>query len=239
MSADWWPTLLAHIPKEAPWSDQHVVVAEIKSFDEKPHAGTRRTFAALVPLDELEAVKAALANLHHEVSTSGPHPYYSKDDPYQPWFGIEAIDLPSKRYEPLVLSWASHDLTVLQPEPGFLMTYGLMPRPRKDGFVYWDDPQEPRHGIVTVSPPSKWDFPLGTPAYVAISRDFLQDYLTLRQMALVQVYFEQRWGFADDDAKESWEGRKAPPSNSPTGTSSWASAPAARGRCPPRCGALA
>ena len=59
MSTDWWPTLLAHIPKEAPWSDQHVVVAEIKSFDEKPHAGAQRTFAALVPLDELEAVKAA------------------------------------------------------------------------------------------------------------------------------------------------------------------------------------
>ena len=31
-----------------------------------------------------------------------------------------------------------------------------------------------------------------THAYVSIARDFLQDYLTLRHMALVQVYWEKR-----------------------------------------------
>lgn len=202
MSTDWWPTLLAHIPKEAPWSAQDVIVAEVKSFDEKPHAGTRRSFAALIPIDELDAVKATLAKLDFDVSASGPHPFYSKDHPYRPSFGINATDLPSKRYEPLVLAWMSHNLTTLQPDPGFLMTYGLMPRPGRDGIVHWDDPQEPRHNIVTVSAPSKWDWPLGTHAYVAISKDYLQDYLTLRQMALVQVFWEQRWGYADADAKE-------------------------------------
>lgn len=160
VSKDWWPSLLFHIPKEAPWRDDHVVVAEIKSFDEKPHAGIRRTFAALVPVDDLKAVAAALANLDHNVCTSGPHPSYFKDSPYLPCFRIDAVDLPSKHYDPLILSWASHDLTVLQPDPGFLMTYGLMPRAGKEGFVHWDDPKEPRHDIVIATPPSRWNWRL-------------------------------------------------------------------------------
>lgn len=202
MSTDWWPTLLAHIPKEDPWGAQDVVVAEIKSFDEKPHAGARRTFAALVPMEKLDAVKGALAQLHNEVSTSGVNPTYRSDVPFEPRFWIGSTSSLDDRYEPLILAWESNNITVLQPDPAFLMTYGLTPRPGKDGAVHWDDPQIPRHNIVTVSAPSRWESPLGTHAYVTISRDFLQDYLTLRQMALVQVFFEQRWGDADAEAKE-------------------------------------
>jgi hypothetical protein len=90
MSENWWPTPLAHIPREDPWADEHVVVAEIKSFDEQPHAGYRTTIAALVPIEQLDAIKKALAKLDHEVSTSGPHPYYAEDHPFKPAFWIEA-----------------------------------------------------------------------------------------------------------------------------------------------------
>ena len=208
MSSDWWPAPLAHIPVEEPWARDDVVVAEVKSFDEQPHPGQRLTFAALVSVDQIDVVKKALANLGHDVSTNGPHPYYMKERPFVPAFWVGARDLPSDKYEPLVLSWRSHHTTVLQPDPGFLMTYGLVPRPVKGGIVYWDEPQLPRYSIVTVSPPSIWDFLKATHAYVSIARDFLQDYLTLRHLALVQVYWEMRWATIDADIEERLNGQE-------------------------------
>lgn len=202
MSEDWWPATLAHMAGEDPWAHEDVIVAEIKSFDERPHAGQRRVFAALVPLDQIKEVEAAFAKLDHDVSTSGPHPFYDEDRPFTPTFWIGAKALPSDEYEPLILTWMSHDKTVLQPDPGFLMTYGLAQRSVEGGMVYWDDPQAPRHNVVSVTPPSVWKFPLGTHAYVSISRDYLQDYLTLRHMALVQIFWEIRWGKIDPEIEK-------------------------------------
>jgi hypothetical protein len=199
---DWWPSSLAHIPKETPWADDDVIVAEVKSFDEVPSGGHRVTFAALVPLDQIGRVEKELDKLKHDVSTSGPHPFYSKDRPFTPKFWIGTKTLPREQYEPLVLSWRSHDKTVLQPDPGFLMTYGLVPRALIGGTVNWDDPQTPRHNIVSVTAPSVWEFPLSSHAYVSISKDYLQDYLTLRQMVLVQVYWEIRWSEIDPEIAE-------------------------------------
>jgi hypothetical protein len=139
--------------------------------------------------------------LGHSVDASGPRPYYVKDRSFKPSFWIEGRDLPSDKYEPLVLSWKSHHTTVLEPDPGFLMTYGLVPRTGNREIVYWHDPEVPRYGIVTVVPRSVWYFPLGTRAYVLIRKAYLQDYLTLRNMALVQVYWEIRWGSIDADMR--------------------------------------
>jgi hypothetical protein len=208
MAEDWWPALLAHIPTEDPWAENNVVVGEVRSFDEEPHAGQRTAFSALVPLDQIAAVQAALANLDHDVSTSGPHPFYMKDRPFVPRFWIGAKELPSDEYEPFVLCWRSHDKTVLQPDPGFLMTYGLAQRAIEGGAVHWDDPEAPRHDIVTVTAPSVWDFPLGTHAYVSISKEYLEDYLTLRNMALVQVYWEIRWGKTDPEIEQRLNGQE-------------------------------
>ena len=181
---------------------ESVVVAEIKSLDNPPFAVQRSTFAALVPSGQIDAVKAHLAQFDQNISTSGPYPFYMEDRPFQPEFWIAATNLPAEKYEPLVLQWRSHHSTVLHPDPGFLMTYGLVPRPGKAGTVYWDDPRTPRPAIVTVSAPALWNFPLTSRAYVSIARDFLQDYLTLRHMALVQVFWEIRWAKADADIDE-------------------------------------
>lgn len=197
MTTDWWPTALAHIPKENPLAHEQVVVAEVQSFDETPHQGQRTMFSLLVPVDQLDFIKASLLSLDHEVSASGPHPSYLKDRPFEPQFWIEARTRPNKKFEPLVLEWRSHHTTVLQPDPGFLMTYGLVPRVGSGGMLFWDDPRSPRRGIVVVSPPSIWSGLVGTHAFVSISREFLRDYLTLRHMALVQVYWELRWAALD------------------------------------------
>jgi hypothetical protein len=160
MTDDWWPKPLAHVAGEDPWSHNPVVVAEVRSFNEQPHAGHRTIFAALVPLDQISVVETKLARLNHQVSASGPHPFYREDPPFKPEFWVGARGLPSEKYEPLILTWTSHDKTVLQPDPGFLMTYGLVPRSANGEVVYWDDPQTPRHDIVTVTAPLRGTFRL-------------------------------------------------------------------------------
>jgi hypothetical protein len=196
---NWWPTSLTHITHENPWGDNHVVVAELRSFEGTPFHGYRRTISVLIPISKLPEVKANLVRLENEVSASGPHPTPSDGQPYEPKFWVGAQGLLDLRYEPLVLSWSSHDRTVLFPDPGFLMTYGLTPRPGESSMILWDDPAAPSHEVVKVSAPSTWLFPSYTPSHVSISRDYLQDYLTLRQMALVQVFWEQRCQPADEE----------------------------------------
>jgi hypothetical protein len=202
MTIDWWPTSLAHIPKEDPWAHDHVIVAEIKSFDDGGHMGTRFTISALVPIADLDAVCQNLAALDPKVSTSGPWPFPREDRAYEPRFWIDFFGLSGGRYEPLVLPWLSHDHTVFVPEPGFLMTYGLVPRPLGNGAVHWDNPAGPVQDIVKVTAPSVYSFPKVTPASVSISRDYVQDYLTLRKRALVQSFAERRFSSTDREIEE-------------------------------------
>lgn len=202
MTIDWWPASLTHIPKEDPWAHDHVIVAEIKSFDDGGGMGLRITISALVPISDLDAVCQNLAALDPAVRTSGPWPFPREDRAYEPQFWIDAFGLSGGRYEPLVLSWRSHDHTVFVPEPGFLMTYGLVPRPLRNGAVHWDNPAGPVRDIVKVTAPSVYSFPKVTPASVSISRDYVQDYLTLRKKALVQSFEERRFSSTDREIEE-------------------------------------
>ncbi|WP_193188972.1 hypothetical protein [Nisaea sediminum] len=200
MTDSWWPAPLAHIPNETPWEHEKVVVAEIRSFEDSPYPGQRRLFSALIPADELENSGAELSDIDFQVSTSGPHPVYDAETAYVPKFWVSAPKMPSERYEPLILAWTSHDKTALWPDPGFLMTYGLVQRPVRDGGLVWDDPEAPKTDIVFASAPAIWDSPRYTQhAHVSIAKDYLQDYLTLRNMVLVHIYWEQRWAKIDDD----------------------------------------
>ncbi len=196
-SAPCWPTLIAHVATEDPWSHDPVVVAEFRSFDERPYAGQRHSFCALVPMDELEYVAQHMTEFSDMIETSGPHPSPHPGMRYEPTFSIEAHGDLDDSYEPLVLSWKSHDKRILIADPGFLMTYGLVPRNRGDGGQIWDNPAGPEYDIVQVGPPSTWKFPLASPSTVTVRRAYLQDYLSLRNMALVQVYYERRCGESD------------------------------------------
>jgi hypothetical protein len=202
MMTDWWPAPLAHVPKEDPWAHDHVIVAEIKSFDDDGHGGERITISALVPISDLDAVRQHIAALDYVVRTSGPRPFPSEDQAYEPRFWIGAHGLSQGRYEPLVLSWRSHDHTVFVPEPGFLMTYGLAPRSVGNGAVHWDDPAGPVRDIVKVSALSVYSFPKCTHASVSICKEYLQDYLTLRKKALVQSFREKRFSSTDSEIEE-------------------------------------
>jgi hypothetical protein len=122
---NWWPKPLAHVRDIDPWADTDVVVAEIQSFDDAPHTGHRHVFSALVPVAELADVSENLARFEYGVQASGPRPSARPGHPYTPKLWIEREGSPTYTYEPLVLSWQSHDKTVLQLDPGFAMTYDL------------------------------------------------------------------------------------------------------------------
>lgn len=191
-ASDWWPHNLAHIPAEDPWAADYVIVAEIKGFEDEGHGGSRTTISALVPVVDIDLFLSNPPQLDFTVSTSGPRPY-AGDEPYEPTFWVGAYGEVERRFEPLVLSWESHNQTVLAPDNGFLMTYGLIPRLLKDGHVHWDDMTGPHRDVVKVTGPSRYDFPDTSPASVSISKPYLQDYLSLRKMALVQSFWEDRF----------------------------------------------
>jgi hypothetical protein len=196
MDDDWWPKLLEHIAAESPWEASDVTVAEIKSFDDPGGRGYRHTFSALVPVTDLEEVEAHLGSLSYRVETSGPNPVPESAGHYTPKMWIGAVEPVKQRFEPLVAAWSSHDTTTLAVDPGFLMTYGLAPR-AAESEVRHDNPSAPDFDVVCVRSPSIYLNGKHSSANVTISRDYIQDYLTLRGMALVHVYYEQRHGTDD------------------------------------------
>lgn len=200
MDDDWWPELLAHIAKEDAWADPNVTVAEIRSYDDPWLPGVRILWSALVPIAELEALNGQLIAFNYEVESTGrPGPGLNVAGSINPRFWIGAYT--GKRhieFEPFVLGWESHNHTAMVLDPRFAMTYGLMPRALPDGSIHWDNLAEPEFDVAVVGAPSVYQELSQTGSHVSVSRDYLQDYLTLRGMALVHVYYENRRGERDD-----------------------------------------
>lgn len=208
MDEDWWPDLLAHIPNERPWAEPHVPVARIQPYDDPHFPGVRMSWSALAPADTLEAIRPRLRGFGWHVEATGPRPGPRPPGQYEPRFWIQGVDLPQERYEPLVLSWETADQTTLQFDPGFLMTYGLVPRHLADNQVHYDDPATPSFDVAKLIAVSRHDAGHHEPALATIERDFLQDYLTLRGTALVEVYYEIRRGDRDDTLEAALEGEE-------------------------------
>jgi hypothetical protein len=104
------------------------------------------------------------------------------------------------KFETLTVNWRSANQTVLPRDQGFLMAYGLIPRVLDlEGKMIWDDSEEPTFEVVVYDPISTYDWGTWTRAYTSIKRDFLQDYATARKCALVQVFYEQRFGAKDSE----------------------------------------
>lgn len=208
MKPDWWPQLLADIGQEQSWAEGHVPVASLRSIESSSHRpGERRSITVLVPAADLQAVSSAPGGLAHEVLASGPNPVPEAAPNYDPKFWVSAQHLPRDRYEPFILSWTSHDQTVLMPDPRFLMTYGLVPRSIGSGKTVYDDAAGPTFDIVEVDPPSIWTSPVRTTAEVRVVRDYVQDYLTLCGMALFESFYAIAWGDEDADALHALGGK--------------------------------
>lgn len=203
ISEDWWPDLLGYMRDENPWALPRVVVAEQRSYDDEWVAGDRIMWSALVPASDIGAVESNLAGFSHGVDASGPNPTPVTPGSYQPTFRIShySDEHGRREFEPLVLGWQANNRTAMVLDPGFAMTYGLMPRVLPGGKISWDDVETPEPDIATVDIVSAYRDLRSDRASTSVSKDHLQDYLTLRDMVLVQVYYEKRSGPTDPAAE--------------------------------------
>lgn len=195
-SEDWWPRLFKEIRDEEPLSSDDVVVAEIREAWEP--GSYRHTYTALVHPSQLAAVLNSPGGIANGIRSNGPHPL--QIGAYKPAFWVAAGAAVPGRLEPLVIGWCQYNQTVLVPDNGFLMTYGLVPRlvsipgEPEECEIHWDDTARPVDDAVVVRPVSLFEHVRHSPAYVTIKLDYIKDYAALRGMALVQVFFAQRSG---------------------------------------------
>ena len=192
ISDDYWPEMLNDFANEDPLAGDDIVVAEIS----KPWSAEsyKHLFTALVPLNKLKIILECTGGIGTNIENSGPHPSsYQNKYNYHPFFKIWCGDIIKKGLEPLIVSWKTGSWTVLHPDQGFLMTYGLVPRQVKldneFGQIHWDDPDIPTHSVVIVEPKSEYSYELKSEALVKIKKTYLEDYATVRNRALIQVYF--------------------------------------------------
>lgn len=229
---DWWPEPLFPLRDEAESQTDDVTVAEIGN----PWGpdSYRHRFTALVPEENLADLLSQRGFTGHDVSATGPHPTPGgRIGSYQPRFRCWGGEPPFDQLEPLVLAWESSNRTVLVPDPGFLMTYGLIPRAYRDGEeqrTAWDDPSLPEHDVVVARSVSVWDFPAASPAWVRVKRRFLEDYMSLRGCALVELCYAHNTGPLSEEIVQLLAGNESVEFNSTGRTIGLRRLPHRRGR---------
>lgn len=210
-SSSQWPRVFESLKARLAESASVVTLAE--SWEREVETGrcARTLTCGLVREAEYEAITGE-QELGHEVDTSGPYPYPGTDE-YIPRFWIFGTSAIPNDIEPLVLSWTANNRTTQQPDPGLLMTYGLIPRVEQDGTIHWDEPANPTPDVLVVKPLSIYEHFHESPSGVTIRREYLQDYASLRQRSVVCVFYE-RWIVDDDeearsllDGDQYWERR--------------------------------
>ena len=188
-------------------TDEEIVVALLSDSEREGIEGISQIYTALVPLDYLTEFLNKGGITKSSICSSGPHPCISEDQPYKDEFwinGLEAID-----FEPLVVGWTSHNRTVMVPDNGFLMTYGLIPRfINSNEKIVWDDLSKPIYDVVSVKPFSKYSLPKNhSGAEVRINRKYAEDYASLKKCALVAVFYEDRWFKSDQELESLLDGK--------------------------------
>ena len=196
---EWWPDLLSEIPSEDPLVEKYITVAEV--LDPWGEAGDRRIFTALITPDLIEKVLTYPGGIGVEIKTDYPYP----GRPIIPSFSIWGGELAPNGFEPLIYAWESNLNLTLCPDPGFLMTYGLIPRwGTSEGkeTIIWDDVAKPCKDVVIAKPTTPYKFLEPCNAEIKILKEYLEDYATSRNMHLVQVMFAQRYGFISANTKK-------------------------------------
>lgn len=189
-SSDRWPRVFDSLKNRLAEAGECVTLAESWEEERDGARCARKLTCGLVREDEYETLTGD-PELGHKVDSSGPYPS-PRESECIPRFWIFGTAAIPDHIEPLVLSWSANNHTVQQPEPGLLMTYGLMPRVEANGITHWDEPTAPTPDVLTVNPVSRYVPFHETPSSVLIRRDYLQDYASLRHRSIVCVFYE-RW----------------------------------------------
>lgn len=208
----WLPQCLRHINE--PYlkdSDDAVVIGELSSADRNGNVGTSFLHTALVPMDRLEEVLAAQGGIGWNVKSWGPGPIVDEGETYKSDFWVEGPAGMDDRLEPLVVGWEYHNKTVMMPDNGFLMCYGLCPRVQKDpDRIIWDDLSRPQYGVVSVKPLSHYEISTShTGTEVKVDRQYLEDYASLKGCAVVAVLYEERRCSSASELEAILEGQEA------------------------------
>ena len=209
-NGNWLPKCLAHLNQQYVRStDDFVTIGEISSESHNGYKGTREIFTALVPLDRVQAVLNNPGGIGHQVESAGPRPSVKKGNSFKSDFWVRGIDS-EERFEPLVVSWEYHNKTVMMPDNGLLMCYGLCPRILKDPErIIWDNLALPEYGVINVKPLSHYAFPSNSGCSVTIDRQYLEDYASLKNCAVVAVFYEERFCAIDDELERHFNGQEA------------------------------
>ena len=193
---EYWPHPLRHIPNENPIATKHVVVAEIS----QPWGveSYRHIYTALAPPERVQELLNHPGGIGHNVTPTGPHPSpFRGTFHYEPGFSIWAGEVVPEGLEPLVIAWEAGGRTILVPDQGFLMTYGLVPRSVQSAtgdLIHWDDVTRPQHDVVIAKMVSEYFFELKSEARVSIDLDYLRDYATVRNRSLIHVFYASNVG---------------------------------------------
>ena len=183
--ASWWPKRMRAFSKDDPMMHDTVMLAENSApFGED---STFELFSGLVPMDKLDWVLSQPGPADWPLQSSGPHPALVPSG--KPWFQLAFKDVD---IEPLVVSWESGTRRIMLPDQGLLMTYGLLPRmiqSENDDEIIYDDLTIPEFGILSAKTVSHFEYALKSSAYVTARNIYIEDYSTIRDMAVVQFYF--------------------------------------------------
>lgn len=208
--SNWLPECLAHLNR--PYTqdtdeDEVVTIGEVSSSKRNDYDGCLFLHTALVPLDRVDEVLNSPGNIGWKVESWGPYPCVSKDETYKSGFWITGPKGHTDKLEPIVVSWGTHDHTVMMPDNGLLMCYDLCPRitgsSSTDNSLIWDDLHLPTHGVISVKLLAHYDGrSYSTEAKVTIIRKYLEDFASLKKCAVVAVFYEERWCKLDSELKE-------------------------------------
>jgi hypothetical protein len=76
----------------------------------------------------------------------------------------------------------------------------LCPRIQKNpDKIIWENPHHPEYDVVSVTPLSHYETPLYSESEVSISKNYLEDYASLKGCAVAAVYYEERKCLLDDE----------------------------------------
>lgn len=211
LNADWLPDCLIHL--NDPYlddGDEYVVVGQLSDDTVRGYDGLVKKYTILVPNDRVEEVLNHPGGIGWKAESWGPGPVVGVGQMYRSDFWVEGPGGSDDRLEPIVVSWDRHNKTVMMPDNGMLMCYGLCPRTlQSPDQIVWDDLSRPQMGVVTVKPLSHYDVYSYSGAYVKMSREYLEDYASLKGCALVSVFFEERRCRATDDLNQRLGGNDA------------------------------
>lgn len=207
---------IQHLPRclgylEEPYlltTDEELVAALLSDAERNGIKGVSQIYTALVPLERVEDVLKSQGGIGWEVKSWGPFSVIQDNDVYKTNFWIDGPD--GQKFEPLVVGWNNHNRTVMVPDNGFLITYGLSPRlVSSNDKIIWDDLSKPMYDVVSVKPLSKYSVPSRhSGAEVRINRKYAEDFASLKKCTLVAVFYEERWFREDEELTKLLSGQK-------------------------------